>query len=313
MTEPCTRSGKPRPRAGVFLWVVLACAAAGGCRSAPSSSEAGADAVVGQVRIVRITRSGTVLDIARRYAVSVGELARSNPEVPSLRAGRVDAGAELVVPTRFVLPQGPRRGIVVNVAEMRLYYFPGGAFDPGRVLTFPAAIGREEWDTPTGDTFVAERIVDPKWYPPSSIREEAAGKGQALPEVVPAGPQNPLGKYALRLGWPTHMIHGTNNPLSIGKPVTHGCIRLYPEDMAELFKRATIGTPVTLVDQPFKVGADDGALYLETHRPNGRNNRDEVLARIAQWTRAHEGRSVDPAAVERALAQPTELPVKVSL
>ena len=273
------------------------------------------DALVGQVRRVQLDKATAALDVARRYAVGVNELARANPQLPVLAGGKVPAGTEVLVPTQFVLPDAPRRGIVVNIAEMRLYYFPdSNTWRASSVLTFPAAVGRDEWETPTGETHVAERIVDPEWYPPASIREEAAEKGEALPEVVPAGPQNPLGKYALRLGWRKHLIHGTNDPRSIGKPATHGCIRLYPEDMATLFEYVRQGTPVVLVDQPYKIGASDGALYLETHRDTkGNGDRRHVLRKIQQWVEAGKDRRVDQAAIERALAQPTEMPVKVSL
>jgi L,D-transpeptidase ErfK/SrfK len=273
------------------------------------------DALVGELRRVQFDKAMPALDVARRYAVGVNELARANPQVPDLRSGRVPAGAELVVPTQFVLPDAPRRGIVVNIAEMRLYYFPeSNTWRAASVLTFPAAVGREEWETPTGETVIAERIKDPEWYPPESIRKEAADKGQELPEVVPAGPDNPLGRYALRLGWRKHLIHGTNDPRSIGKPATHGCIRLYPEDMEALFERVREGTPVVLVDQPYKLGASGGALYLETHKDTrGNGDRQHVLQKIEQWVRARDGRRIDQAAVNRALAQPTEMPVKVSL
>jgi L,D-transpeptidase ErfK/SrfK len=273
------------------------------------------DALVGQARRVHLDKATPVLEVARRYAVGVHELVRANPKLPALASGRIPAGTELLVPTQFVLPDAPRRGIVVNLAEMRLYYFPeSNTWRAASVLTFPAAVGRDEWETPTGETVVAERITDPEWYPPASIREEAAAKGEVLPEVVPAGPDNPLGKYALRLGWRKHLIHGTNDPRSIGKPATHGCIRLYPEDMAALFEYVREGTPVTLVDQPYKVGASDGALYLETHADlNGGGDRRSVLRKIEQWARAREDRRIDRAAVERALAKPTEMPVKVSL
>jgi L,D-transpeptidase ErfK/SrfK len=273
------------------------------------------DALVGQLRRVRIEQPTPPLDVARRYAVGLNELARVNPQVPALRGARLPAGTELIVPTQFVLPDAPRRGIVVNIAEMRLYYFPdSNTWRAASVLTFPAAVGRDEWDTPTGETVVAERIVDPEWVPPQSIREEAAAKGETLPDVVPAGPQNPLGKYALRLGWRKHLIHGTNDPRSIGRPATHGCIRLYPEDMATLFEYAREGTPVVLVDQPYKIGASAGALYLETHQDlKGNGDRRHVLQKVDQWVRAREGRRIDRGAVERALAQPTEMPVKISI
>jgi L,D-transpeptidase ErfK/SrfK len=268
--------------------------------------------VVGEVRKVRVENTAAVLELAQRHAVSVGELARANPDVASLGKGQVEAGTELVLPTRFVLPDAPRKGIVVNIAEMRLYYFEDGW--RSKVLTFPAAVGREGWETPTGATEIAEKIVDPKWYPPDSIRRDAADDGKNLPEVVPPGPENPLGKFALRLGWSKHMIHGTNSPRSIGRPVTHGCIRLYAEDMKELFERVDVGTPVRLIDQPYKLGADGGALYLETHpAASGAGDPGAVRKRIEQWRAADDDRRVDDELVERALRTPTEGPVKVSL
>ena len=271
-----------------------------------------ASPLIGEIRSLHVEEPLRALDIAQRYAVSIAELARANPDVTSLRAGRIEAGTRLIVPTRFVLPEGPREGIVINLAEMRLYYFEGGL--RSKVLTFPAAVGREEWETPTGQTQVAAKIVDPKWHPPDSIRREAAAEGKKLPEVVPPGPDNPLGRFALRLGWSKHMIHGTNQPDSIGRPVTHGCIRLYSDDMQELFERAQVGTPVTLVDQPFKLGEADGALYLETH-PDGSGAGDPqaVRARIERWLAAAGDRRVDHEQIERALRMPTEMPVKVSL
>jgi L,D-transpeptidase ErfK/SrfK len=271
------------------------------------------DAVVGKVRSVRVEEPARPIDLARRYGVGLAELERVNATVGGIASGIIPAGTRLIMPTRFVLPEAARRGIVVNVAELRLYIFPEDNKARG-VLTFPAAIGRDDWETPTGETAVVERIVDPPWFPPASIREEAAAKGQELPVMVPPGPDNPLGKYALRLGWRKHMIHGTNNPMSIGKPVTHGCIRLYPEDMKTLFEYAHTGTPVVLVDQPYKLGATDGVLYLETHRANGNGaaERRRVLANIQAWLEADDDRRVDEARVQQALRVPTEMPIRIS-
>ena len=269
--------------------------------------------VVGKIRSVRLEEPARPIDLARRYAVGLAELERVNPTVAGIVSGIVPAGTRLIMPTRYVLPEAERRGIVVNIAELRLYFFPHED-DTRGVLTFPAAVGRSEWETPTGETAVVERIVDPPWFPPNSIRKEAAEKGEELPVVVPPGPDNPLGKYALRLGWRKHLIHGTNNPLSIGKPVTHGCIRLYPEDMKTLFEYTKKGTPVVLVDQPYKLGAVDGVLYLETHRAgaNAASQRERVLANIQRWLEADDGRNVDEARVRRALRVPTETPVRIS-
>jgi L,D-transpeptidase ErfK/SrfK len=179
------------------------------------------------------------------------------------------------------------------------------------VLTYPAAVGREEWETPTGRTQVAEKVVDPKWYPPESIRAEQAGEGHELPAVVPAGPGNPLGKYALRLGWNKHLIHGTNAPDSIGRTASHGCIRLYPEDMAVLFRRVEVGTRVTLVDQPQKLGVLDGALYLESHAAQP-GQRVMIVERIKQWAGAHGKAQIDWQKTQRTLDVAAGIPVRIS-
>jgi L,D-transpeptidase ErfK/SrfK len=295
----------PAP-AGVFL-VLLALAA---CDKSRLPFED--DSVVGKIRSVRVEEPARPIDLARRFGVGLAELERVNATVGGA-SGVIPAGTKLIMPTRFVLPNASRRGIVVNVAELRLYVFPEEN-DARGVLTFPAAVGRDDWETPTGETTVVERIVDPPWFPPARIRQEAAEKGEELPVMVPPGPDNPLGKYALRLGWRKHMIHGTNNPMSIGNAVTHGCIRLYPEDMKALFEYAHTGTPVVLVDQPYKLGATDGVLYLETHRANGNGaaERRRVLASIQAWLEADDDRRVDEARVHQALRVPTEMPIRIS-
>ena len=299
-----------RPWLIALCTLVSACDTGGGARLPHDG-----DSVVGEVRKIRLSEAARAIDVARRHAVALGELIHANPNVPGVRDGRIAAGAELTVPTRFVLPDAPRSGIVVNRAEMRLYYYVDASWRARSVLTFPAAVGREDWETPTGRTTIAERIRNPKWYPPESIRKEAERNGEPLPDVVPPGPQNPLGEYALRLGWNKHMIHGTNNPRSIGTPITHGCIRLYPEDMETLFEHADVGTQVTLVDQPYKLGVSGGALYLESHAVASARDplRRRIQHRIDQWEREQPGRKIDRATVRRALDEATEVPVKISL
>jgi L,D-transpeptidase ErfK/SrfK len=158
-----------------------------------------------------------------------------------------------------------RAGIVVNVAELRLYYFPDG--DRGRVITHPISIGRMDWSTPIGRTTVVAKVANPAWYPPESIREEHAARNDPLPRVVPPGPDNPLGAHSLRLGLASYLIHGTNKPSGVGMRVTHGCIRMFPEDIEALFKSVPVGTPVRIVNQPYKLGWGNDGLYLEAHPP----------------------------------------------
>jgi len=173
-----------------------------------------------------------------------------------------------------VLPRAPRRGIVVNVAELRLYYFPddsgplpaGVAPGSRRVITHPISIGRMDWSTPLGTTTITGKVANPSWYPPQSIRDEHAARNDILPRVVPPGPDNPLGKHAMRLGLPGYLIHGTNKPSGVGMRVTHGCMRMFPEDIEALYKTVPTGTSVNIVNQPVKLGwTADGRLYVEAH------------------------------------------------
>lgn len=221
------------------------------------------DAVVGEVTVVTAREGETLLDIARRYKVGYEEIRLANPKVDTWLPGE---GTRVVVPTQYVLPAAPREGIVVNVPEMRLYYYPKPR--PGeaaRVLTYPISVGRGDWETPLGVTEIVRKDKDPAWRPPASIRAEHAAQGDPLPKVVPPGPANPLGGYALRLGLPEYLIHGTNKPWGIGMKVTHGCMRLYPEDIDALFHSVAVGTQVHLVHQPVKAGWRDGRLFLEVH------------------------------------------------
>ncbi|HEY5019527.1 MAG TPA: L,D-transpeptidase family protein, partial [Steroidobacteraceae bacterium] len=180
------------------------------------------------------------------------------------------AGKQIIIPGRHILPTGPHEGIVVNLPEHRLYYYPKPARGtPQEVITYPVSIGKMDWHTPIGLTHVIAKQKDPAWYPPESVRKEHAAAGDPLPVRVPPGPDNPLGAYAMRLaaGGGTYMIHGTNNPIAVGLAVTHGCIRMYPNDVAALFPMIPVGTPVRIVNEPVKVAWVDGELLLEAHPP----------------------------------------------
>lgn len=220
-------------------------------------------AVVGETRAVAAREGETLLDIARRHKLGFEEIKLANPDVDTWLPG---VGTEVVVPTQYVLPDAPREGIVVNVPEMRLYYYPKpGPGEQPRVITYPVSIGRGDWATPLGTTEIVRKDENPTWRPPESIREEHAARGDFLPKVVPPGPDNPLGDHSLRLGLPGYLIHGTNRSYGIGMKVTHGCLRLYPEDIESLFAATPVGTPVRIVNQPAKAGWLDGRLYLEAH------------------------------------------------
>ncbi len=221
------------------------------------------DYLIGQVQRVQAEYEDTLLDIARAHGLGFNEIKLVNSQVDTWLPGQ---GRKIVLPTRFVLPQAPRDGMVLNIPEMRLYYFPpAGIGGRKTVITYPLGIGREGWGTPYVKTRIAEKKQNPTWYPPESIRKEHAALGDPLPERVAPGPDNPLGAYAMRLGLPTYLIHGTNKPFGIGMRVSHGCIRLYPEDIARLYARVRVGTPVYIINQPFKLGIEGERIYLEAH------------------------------------------------
>src|SRR5512143_3935841 len=221
------------------------------------------DDVVGTVQVIRARDEDTLSDIARRFNVGYEELVSANPGVdPWLPK----AGTEVVIPTEFVLPDAKREGIVINLAAMRLFYFPKTKpGEPQQVITHPIGIGRVGWRTPEGATRIVSKTEAPAWTPTPAIRKEHAADGDPLPKVVPAGPDNPLGTHVLRLGWPEYAIHGTDKPPSIGLRGTHGCLRMYPEDIVGVYEAVPVGTPVTVVNQPFLAGWRGDTLVMQTY------------------------------------------------
>jgi L,D-transpeptidase ErfK/SrfK len=228
--------------------------------------------VVGQLQIVRARYEDTFVDFARAYGLGYDELVAANPDVDPWLPGD---GTLIVLPTQYVLPAAPRQGVVLNVASKRLFYYPPVVDgEPSVVVTFPIGIGRTGWATPTGETSVVARIPDPIWFPPQSVRAERLAAGDPLPRRVLPGPENPLGRYAINLGLPGYLIHGTNKPAGVGMRVSHGCVRLYPEDIEYLFGQVSIGTPVRIVNQPYLFGWLDTELYFEAHAPLDEDERE---------------------------------------
>lgn len=220
--------------------------------------------LVGDVQVLFARYENTLTLIAREYDVGYEELRLANPGVDAWLPGE---GTPVYLPTLKVLPDAPRQGVVLNLPSMRLWFFSAAAAEGAvrSVTTHPIGIGREGWSTPTGQAVVTTKARDPVWYPPASVRAEHAELGDPLPSVVPAGPDNPLGKFALALSLPGYLIHGTNKPAGVGMRVSHGCIRLYPEDIEALFDRVARGTPVMIVNQPILAGWRDAELYLEVY------------------------------------------------
>jgi len=254
-------------RCAAALIVLLTLGGAESAQATEYTLSSPEDSVVGEDKSVVTVYEDTLYDLARKFSLGSLELIRVNPGVDPWLPG---AGKTLVVPDRHILPPGPREGIVVNLPEHRLYYYPkakrGG---PTQVITYPVSIGKMDWRTPLGLTHVIQKQKDPAWFPPASVRKEHAEAGDPLPTRVPPGPDNPLGQYAMRLaaGNGSYLIHGTNNPIAVGLAVTHGCIRMYPDDVAALFPLIPVGTPVHLINVPVKVAWLDGELLLEAHPP----------------------------------------------
>jgi L,D-transpeptidase ErfK/SrfK len=226
-----------------------------------------APAVFGAVEHMTAAFEDSLPDLARRYSLGWEEILRANPGVDPWLPG---AGKELTLPGRRILPSSVREGIVINLPEHRLYYFPKPKKgEKPVVITYPVSIGKMDWHTPLGTTRIVDKRKNPTWTPPESVRKEHAERGEPLPKVVRAGPDNPLGAYAMRLGITpgAYLIHGTNNPLAVGMAVTHGCMRMYPEDIEALFPLVPVGTKVTIVNEPVKVAYVDGELLLEVHPP----------------------------------------------
>ena len=217
--------------------------------------------VVGEVQVVTAGKDDTLTDVARRFNVGYEEVLRANPKLDPWLPGE---GHEIIVPTQFVLPNAPYNGVVINIAAMRIYYFP--PVKKGErvvVLTHPIGIGKVGWKTPEGVTKIVRRQKDPTWRVPVSVLKEHHDNGEDLDPVIGPGPDNPLGKYAFYLQWPSYLIHGTNKPAGVGLRSSHGCIRLYPEDIEQFFNMIPDKTEVRVVNQPFLFGWANGQLYLQ--------------------------------------------------
>ena len=209
----------------------------------------------------------TLPDLARRYSLGYEEIQRANPGVDLWLPGE---GTTILLPGQRLLPSGPHDGIVVNLPEHRLYYYPKvKKGETPYVITYPVSIGKMDWSSPLGTTRIVDKRKNPTWSPPESVRKEHEERGDPLPPIVKAGPDNPLGAYAMRLDIHpgAYLIHGTNNPIAVGMAITHGCIRMYPEDIEALFPIVPMNTTVRLVNEPVKVARINGQVWLEVHPP----------------------------------------------
>ena len=223
------------------------------------------DSIVGTPIIHTIQNGDNFIQLAQRFGVGFEELVDANPKVDPWIP---EAHEQIVIPTQYILPNAEHKGVIINLAELRLYHFHNELTQEGKrsVSTYPISIGKGgQWETPLTVTHITAKTEKPSWYPPESIRKEHEENDDPLPKIVPPGPDNPLGDYALRLALPGYLIHGTNVPQGIGMRVTHGCIRLHPSGIEKLFANVSINTPVTIINQPYKVAWHKDQLYVETH------------------------------------------------
>ena len=276
--------------------------------------------MVGHVQVVRVHKGQVLTDIGRRFNLGYDEMRRANPGVS---VWLPPVGAAVVLPTQFILPDAPHRGIIVNLAALRLFYYPPHKRGQPQVLiTHPVGIGRRGYVTPQGVTHVIWHEKDPVWEVPASILAEHAKEGAPLPRVVGPGPENPLGDYALHLGWPGYLIHGTNKPVSVGWRVSHGCVHLFPEDIKQLFYMVPNGTEVRVVNQPYLFGWKNGRLYFVAYGPLKGDKRPwkkdwrRMVPRLLTHAERHElwqyHQKIDWQRVAQLVAHPRGVPVPVS-
>ena len=284
--------------------------------------------VVGELQVTFSRHEDTLPDIARRFNLGFDELVNANPGVDPWLPGE---GTRIVLPTQFVLPDAPAEGVVVNLAALRMFHFPKPDKDGQRVVhTYPIGIGKVGWATPAGTTKIVSKRKDPYWTPPASVRKEHAAEGDPLPARVPPGPDNPLGNRAMNLGWPSYLIHGTNKPAGVGLRASHGCIRMYPEDVLVLFDRVPVGTKVTVVNQPIVYRWQGDTMYVQAYPPHEElieakakkkksgkapaihTHLDEALAgKLTERAAAHGG-TVDLAFTEKVVSDARGVAVPVS-
>jgi L,D-transpeptidase ErfK/SrfK len=268
-------------------------------------------AMVGTIAVVNTRENDTLSDIARHFGLGYNDISKANPTIAPWTPA---PASQVLLPTQFILPDTPRKGIILNLANMRLFYYPKK--QPDKVFTYPVGIGRQGWNTPMGLTSIVAKKANPIWVVPESIHQEHAQKGDSLPNVVAAGPNNPLGLYAMRLGFPRYLIHGTNKPYGIGMQISHGCVQLYPEDIEVLFKNASVGMPVRIVHQPYLTAWHKDMLYLEANEPLQKWTQDkprlkkQLLKQLRQIS-AKENVSIDWERVDSIIQRSDGIPTPI--
>ena len=272
-------------------------------------SVAKGDDVIGRLAVVRLEKGDTLPDVARHFSLGINAISAANPGVD---VWVPEAGERVMLPLSFILPDAPRKGIVVNLATMRLFQFKGDGTSQA-VSTYPVGVGTKERPSPTGQMHVARKASRPTWHVPASIAEDHRKKGDPLPAEIPPGPQNPLGECALYLSKTGYLIHGTNKPASIGLKATNGCMRLYPENVKMLYNDTPVKTPVVIVNQPYLIGQRNGVLYMEAHTPledSGASELEKVYAKLRSFEKK-SGRTLDWRKVKEVQTEARGVPVPI--
>ena len=272
--------------------------------------------IIGRIQYTKAHENETLLDIARNNDIGQEEILIANPDVDRWLPKN---NPVVRLPKRYVLPDAGRKGLVLNLPEMRLYYFHQSKYTKAQqIITHPVSVGRMDWETPLGMTRIASKQKDPSWRPPQSLKDEAIAEGDdPLPDVVLPGPDNPLGRYAMRLGIPGYLLHSTNKPYGVGMRVTHGCLRMYPEDIEQLFDDVPVGTPMLIVNQPVKLGWLADTLYIEIHpaleenRKTPGNDLQTVLNMVAEYT-TDRPVTLSGSALRMAVEKQDGMPVAIS-
>ena len=265
------------------------------------------DDVIGRLAAIILEKGDSLPDIARHFSLGINTVSAANPGVDIWVP---EARGRILLPLSFVLPDTRRKGIVINLAAMRLFYFK----KDGKLLavsTYPVGIGTTEQPSPLGRMYITRKKFRPTWHVPAVIAKDHRKKGDPLPAKVPPGPLNPLGEYALYLSKSGYLVHGTNKPASIGLRATYGCIRLYPEDIKRLFKNIPVKTPVRIVNQPYIVGQRDGMIYLEAHRPFEESGTAELKKTYAKLRNIEKksGHALDWKKVGKIIGEARGFPV----
>lgn len=267
------------------------------------------DDVVGRLAVIKLEKGDTLPDVARHFSLGINAISAANPGVD---VWVPEAGERILLPLSFILPDAPRKGIVINLATMRLFQFK----EDGSLLTvstYPVGVGTEERPTPIGQAYIERKASRPTWHVPASIAEDHRKKGDPLPAEVPPGPLNPLGEYAMYLSKSSYLIHGTNKPASIGLRATNGCMRLYPEDIMKLYANTPVKTPVAIVNQPYLTGLRNGVVYLEAHTPfegSGNVELDKMYLNLKKIEKK-TGRTMDWKKVNEVLTEAKGFPVPI--